>query len=62
VDFNRKHGKNITHDAVAKLTETFKKTGSVTDKLRSGLPLTSADEGTANVVLGAFARSLQKST
>jgi hypothetical protein len=57
VYFNSEHGKNIMHDTVAKLIEKFKKTGSVTDKLRNGHPLTSADEGTTNVVLGAFAKN-----
>jgi hypothetical protein len=52
MDFNSKRGKNITHDTVAKLTEKFKKTGSVTDRQRSDRPLTSTD-----VVLAAFARS-----
>jgi hypothetical protein len=59
--FNRKHGKKIKHNTVAKLTEKFKKTGSVTYQLRSGCPCRSTDERTTNVVLGAFARSPQKS-
>jgi hypothetical protein len=59
MDFNRKHGKNIIHDAVAKLAQKFKKTASVTGQPRSGLPLTSR---TTLMVLGAFARSPQKST
>jgi hypothetical protein len=44
MDFNRKHGKNITHDTLAKLIEKFKKTGSVTDQPRY-------DEGITDVVL-----------
>jgi hypothetical protein len=62
VGFNRNHGKNITHGTVAKLTEKFKKMGSVADKPRSDCPRTTADEGATNMVLGAFARSPQKST
>jgi hypothetical protein len=57
LDFKRKHGKNITHNTVAKLTEKFKKIGSVTEQPRSGHPRTSTD-----VVLGAFARSPQETT
>jgi hypothetical protein len=62
MDFHKKHGKNITHDTVAKLIEKFKNTGSVTRQPRSGCPHTSAVEGTTDVVLVAFARSPQKST
>ena len=29
LNFNRKHGTNITHDTVAKLISKFKKTGNV---------------------------------
>jgi hypothetical protein len=54
-EFNRKHGKNIIHDTVANLTEKLKKPGSVTVQQRS-------DEGTTDVVLGAFARSPQERT
>jgi hypothetical protein len=61
MDFNRKHGKNITHDTVAKFTEV-KKTASVTDQPRSSCPRTATDEGTTDTVLGAFAKSPHKST
>jgi len=61
IDFNRKHGKHITHDTVAKVIETFRKTCSVADQPRSGRPRTSTDVGTTDVVLAAFARSPQKS-
>jgi hypothetical protein len=59
MDFNRKHGKNIIHDTVAKSTEKFMKTASVTGQPRTGSPLTSR---TTNMVLGAFARNPQRST
>jgi transposase len=42
MEFNRKHGKHITHGTVAKLIEKFEKTGSFSDKPRSGRPRTSA--------------------
>ena len=32
LNFNRKHGTNITHDTVAKLNSKFKKTGNVADQ------------------------------
>ena len=32
LNFNRKHGTNITHDTVAKLISKFKKTGNVADQ------------------------------
>ncbi|MCI4389323.1 hypothetical protein PGIGA_G00096670 [Pangasianodon gigas] len=51
MEFNRKHGKHITHDTVAKPINKFKKTRSVVDQLRSGRPRTSTDEDTADVVL-----------
>jgi hypothetical protein len=60
MDFNKKHGKKISHDIATKLTEKFKKTESVTDQPRSGCPHTSTDEGATGVVLDAFARSPQK--
>jgi hypothetical protein len=41
-EFNRKPGKHITHDTVAKLIEKFKKTENVAKQLRSGRPRTSA--------------------
>ena len=36
LNFNRKHGTNITHDTVAKLISKLKKTGNVADQPRSG--------------------------
>jgi hypothetical protein len=56
-DFNRKYGKHITYDTVAKLTEKFKYTLSAIGQRRSGHPCTSTEEGTTDVVLDAFARS-----
>jgi hypothetical protein len=41
MEFNRKHGKHITHDTVAKLTDKFIKSGSVADQPRCGRPRTS---------------------
>jgi hypothetical protein len=41
MEFNRKHGKHITHDKAAQLNEKFKKTVSVADQPRSGRPRTS---------------------
>ncbi|MCI4385250.1 hypothetical protein PGIGA_G00048240 [Pangasianodon gigas] len=51
MDFNRKHGKHIAYDSVAKIINKFKKNGSVVDHQRSGRPRTSTDEGTTDVVL-----------
>jgi hypothetical protein len=48
MDFNRKHGKNITHDTVAKLSEKFEKT-EVLQINRGFRPRTSTDEGTTDV-------------
>lgn len=51
MDFNRKHGKHIIHNTVAKLINKFKNTGRVADQPRSGRPQTSTDKGTTDVVL-----------
>ena len=61
IDFNRKHGKHITHDTVAKVIEKFRKTAGVADQPRNGRPQTSTDEGSTDVVLAAFARSTKNS-
>ena len=37
LNFNRKHGTNITHDTVAKLISKFKKTGNVADQPHYGI-------------------------
>ena len=62
LNFNRKHGTNITHDTVAKLISKFKKTGNVADQPRSGLRRTATDENTTATILTALVQSPRKST
>ena len=62
LNFNRKHGTNITHDTVAKLISKFKKTGNVADQPRSGPRCTATDEDTTVTILTALVQSLRKST
>ena len=54
LNFNRKHGTNITHDTVAKLISKFKKTGNVADQPRSGPRRTATDENMLNNVNMCF--------
>jgi hypothetical protein len=46
----RKRGMKITRDTVAKLTDKFKKTGSVSEERKSGRPCISAFQGTTDMV------------
>ena len=62
LNFNRKHGTNITHDTVAKLISKFKKTGNVADQPRSGPRRTATDENTTVTILTALVQSPRKST
>ena len=62
LNFNRKHGTNITHDTVAKLISKFKKTGNVADQQRSGPRRTATDEDTTAKIVTALTRSPRKST
>lgn len=61
IEFNRKHGTNITHDTVAKLIRKFQKTGSVMDQPRCGRRRTASDEGTTATILSALTWSPAKS-
>ena len=60
LNFNRKHGTNITHDTVAKLISKFKKTGNVADQPRSGPRRTATDEDTTATILTACTESQKK--
>ena len=62
LNFNRKHGTNITHDTVAKLISKFKKTGNVADQPRSGPRRAATDENTTATILTALVQSPRKST
>ena len=62
LNFNRKHGTNITHDTVAKLISKFKKTGNVADQPRSSPRRTATDENTTATILTALVQSPRKST
>ena len=62
MEFNRKHGKNIIHDTVAKLIRKFQKTGSVADQQKNGRRRTATDEGTTDRIPAALTRSPRKST
>ena len=60
LNFNRKHGTNITHDTAAKLISKFKKTGNVADQPRSGPRRTATDENTTATIFTALVQSPRK--